>query len=107
MFILDTDTLSIFQRARGREYEILASRVRAMVDPDIRMTIITAEEQMRGWLSVLAKAKSTNETIHAYGRLEVFVDNYRRIEIVPFTDRAAVEFMLLHKSNRRAGTMDL
>jgi len=77
------------------------------LDPsDVGTTIITYEEQSRGWLSVVSRAKSATEQIEAYGRLENHLDYFRRVVVHGFTAPAAVEFQRLRKLVR-IGTMDL
>lgn len=64
MIILDTDILTLIQRAAGPEYERLADRLDAS-DDEVAVTIISFEEQMRGGLAFIARAKSANEQIIA------------------------------------------
>jgi tRNA(fMet)-specific endonuclease VapC len=59
VIVLDTDTLGIVQRANGHAYERLAKRL-FDVDDDVCVSIVTFEEQMRGWLAFIAKTKSTD-----------------------------------------------
>ena len=47
MIILDTDLLSIVQRASGPDYDTLAGRLDAAED-EAAVTIVNFEEQMRG-----------------------------------------------------------
>ena len=58
MIILDTDVLSIAQRGESSGYERLATRLDS-ADDDVGVTIISFEEQMRGWLAFIAGAKSS------------------------------------------------
>lgn len=57
MIILDTDALSIIQRGAGRDYGVLAGRLDT-ADDEVVVTIISFEEQMRGWLAFIARAQS-------------------------------------------------
>ena len=50
VLILDTNLLTIVQRASGDEYETLVRRLNA-ADDLVCVTIISFEEQMRGWLA--------------------------------------------------------
>ena len=49
MIVLDTDVLTIVQRATGPEYARLVSRLEAAPAQPVGVTIISFEEQMRGW----------------------------------------------------------
>ncbi|HXP59551.1 MAG TPA: hypothetical protein VN829_03615 [Dongiaceae bacterium] len=64
MIILDTDNLSIVQRGNGQEYERLARRLDAVAD-EVTVSIISFEEQMRGWLAFIARARSAGQQIIA------------------------------------------
>jgi len=61
MLVLDTDILTIIQRASSVEYARLIARLPASDPLSVHVTIITVEEQLRGWLSYVAKAQ-TKET---------------------------------------------
>ncbi len=62
---------------------------------------------MRGWLAVLAKARTISQQVSAYARLLRQLDDYRKIRVLPFDERAAAEFERLQKLKLRVGTMDL
>lgn len=62
---------------------------------------------MRGWLSFISKAKTTDEMIFAYERLHRFLGNYRTAKVLDFDERAAQEFKNLKSQKIRIGTMDL
>jgi len=64
VIILDTDNLSIVQRGNGQEYERLARRLDAVAD-EVTVSIISFEEQMRGWLAFIARARSAGQQIIA------------------------------------------
>jgi tRNA(fMet)-specific endonuclease VapC len=65
MYILDTDHLSLIQRNRQEGKRILA-RLAAIGDREVAVTIITYEEQIRGRLGLLARAKNLDEQVFAY-----------------------------------------
>jgi len=106
VIILDTDCLSIFEREKHLESVLRANL--AHFDPaDISTTIITYEEQMRGWMSYLSKAKNLEQQIVAYKRLNQFLENFRKINVLPFDEEAAQVFQDLRSKKVRIGTMDL
>jgi tRNA(fMet)-specific endonuclease VapC len=106
MYILDTDHLSLIQR-NGEQGKRILARLADLRDRQIAVTVITYEEQIRGRLAVLAKAKTIEEQVIAYQRLEQHVIDYRSIEIVPFATTAALEHQRLRKAYPRLGNMDL
>jgi tRNA(fMet)-specific endonuclease VapC len=50
-------------------------------------TIITYEEQTRGWLAYAGKSRDLPHQIKAYARLKSHLAMYGRIEVVDFTLR--------------------
>ena len=78
------------------------------VSPDeVVTTIITYEEQMRGWMAYLARAKSMGQEVEAYHRLRRHLDNYRQIPTLGFGEKAAAKFQSLRRARIRIGSMDL
>jgi tRNA(fMet)-specific endonuclease VapC len=58
MIILDTDTFTLLQQGESKEKATLQARL-SRVDPaEILTTVITYEEQTRGWLEYKAHAPS-------------------------------------------------
>ena len=106
MYILDTDHLSLIQRNNQEGRQILA-RLATIEDVLVAVTIITYEEQIRGRLSVLSKAKTLDEQVVAYQWLQKLSENYRSIQILPFDQAAGLEYQRLRKVYPRLGNMDL
>jgi len=107
MIILDTDCLSIFERERHFDTSILRANLSHFDTEDIAVTIITYEEQMRGWMSFIAKAKTVEQQIYAYHRLNQFLENFRKINVLPFDENAAEIYKDLKSNKIRIGSMDL
>lgn len=74
---------------------------------EIAVSIITFEEQMRGWMAFIAKANSIEKQISAYEKLGRFLESYRYIPIIQFDENAAKVFQDLKSRKIRVGTMDL
>ena len=53
----DTDALTLIQKRAGEAFESLAAYLDDE-DDDVSVTIISFEEQIRGWMSLIARAKS-------------------------------------------------
>jgi tRNA(fMet)-specific endonuclease VapC len=106
MYILDTDHLSVIDRG-GEQAKGLLQRL-ASIDPtQVATSIISYEEQMRGWLSYIAKAQTVEKQVEAYKELKRQLNNYCIIPVVEFDEQAAQEFQRLKKLYPRLGTMDL
>ena len=106
MYILDTDHLSFIQR-NGKEGKKILARLAILDNPEVAVTVITYEEQVRGRLSFLSKANTIDRQVLAYQGLEQLVLDYQSIVIVPFNRIAVLEHQRLRKSYPRLGNMDL
>lgn len=106
MIILDTDVLSLVQRADGPEYHHLVERLDA-ADEEVAITIVSFEEQMRGWLAYIARAKSSLQQIEAYASLHTLLDDFALRPVLDFDENSATEFERLTRAKLSIGTMDL
>jgi tRNA(fMet)-specific endonuclease VapC len=106
MVLLDTDHISLLDRG-GAEGARIRNRLRSVPPDDVATTIISYEEQMRGWLSRIAQAPTLERQVAAYGELKRQLRNYCDIAVVDFDEKAAAEFERLKKARIRIGTMDL
>jgi tRNA(fMet)-specific endonuclease VapC len=106
MYIIDTDHLSLIQR-NGQEGKQILARLAAIEKTVVAVTVITYEEQVRGRLSVLAKAKTLDQRVLAYQGLQQLVKDYRSIAIAPYSHSADLEHQRLRKAYPRLGNMDL
>jgi tRNA(fMet)-specific endonuclease VapC len=70
-------------------------------------SIVTYEEQTRGWFSRLAKARGVAEQVEIYARLDRHLANFRKLIVLSFDDVAATHFQRLRSQRVRVGTMDL
>lgn len=107
MIVLDTDHLSVLEWEAGATARRLLARLAQITPDEAVTTIINFEEQMRGWLAYLARARTLAQQVEAYRRLKKHLDNYRTTPVLEFDARAAAEFQRLRKSHRGIGTMDL
>lgn len=107
MIVLDTDCLSLLERERLLESSKLLKALEEHRSDNIFTTIITFEEQMRGWLSFIARCKNLEEQVAGYERLHRFLESYRNTPVLDFDAKAAAVFRGLKDSKIRIGTMDL
>ncbi|MBO3458585.1 type II toxin-antitoxin system VapC family toxin [Aetokthonos hydrillicola Thurmond2011] len=106
MYLLDTDHLTILERG-GNVAQRLRKRLSSLTTAEIGVTIITYEEQTRGWLGYIAKTNSVEQQIIAYSKLEKHIATFSKITIVGFDDAAATIFKQYRANYPRLGTMDL
>ena len=108
MLVLDTDLLSIIQQQEGDAFERLSAKLEvACAIESVCVTIVSFEEQMRGWLTFIASARTVELQLRAYSRLHEMLRDYCAREVLGFDNSAALQFNRLRKSKIRIGTMDL
>jgi tRNA(fMet)-specific endonuclease VapC len=103
LFILDTDTLQLFQDNHGPVVE----RVAPLRPSDLAITIISVEEQLSGWYTQLRKAKDNIHLQWAYRRLANNIRFLARIQIFEFDKHAIDRYEILKKLKLKIGKMDL
>ena len=81
MYILDTDHLSVLER-KGANVQPLLQRMMAIDPAQISTTIISYEEQMRGWLSYVAKAQ-TERMFENTDKIDQFIPALVKIPLNP------------------------
>ena len=85
----------------------LIGRLDQSADPFIATTIVSFEEQMRGWTAAIHGERSVHRQVAYYDRLGRMVEFFKRWTIVPFDSLAADQFMSLKESRVRIGSQDL
>jgi tRNA(fMet)-specific endonuclease VapC len=102
-YVLDTDHVSLAQRNHPAVLQHLA-----LTDPaEISVTIITVEEQLRGWLKVVRRAPRGPRLASAYSALRAAMYYYRRIRMLDFDAEASELYEGLLAQKIRIGTHDL
>jgi tRNA(fMet)-specific endonuclease VapC len=107
MILLDTDHLSVLKYDEHPRCQGLRERMNASDDPFFATTIISAEEQLRGWLAKIHAAKDAEKQVAWYdqlARLIVFLADWH---VVAFDQQAAAEFKRLQRMRLRIGAFDL
>ena len=107
MIVLDTNHLTTLQYAESDAAVKLAERLEALPEGEVATTIVSFEEQMRGWLAAIHSRKSVADQVPLYGRLELLLRFFGSWRVLGFDEAAATEFERLRKQRLRLGTMDL
>jgi tRNA(fMet)-specific endonuclease VapC len=107
MILLDTDHVTVLRYEEDPRCAALSARRSRAVGERFATTVITLEEQMRGWLAKLGRARDVRAQIGAYGDLAKVVAFFGRWQIVGFDSRAADEFQRLRRQRVRIPTPDL
>lgn len=106
MYLLDTDHISLIARA-GAEGRRILERLSGAEQDLIAVSIISYEEQVRGWLSEIAAARTVDRQKPKYIELTRMLTYYCATPILPFDDTAVSEYQRLWLMRLRVGTMDL
>jgi tRNA(fMet)-specific endonuclease VapC len=106
MIVLDTDHLTVIQRQSEPAYSILRDRLRRTAE-NVATTIVSVEEQMRGWLAVINRTAGATQEVAAYQRLRALFSFFGGVVILDFDEAAAEQLASLRRKRLRLGTMDL
>ena len=71
------------------------------------MTIVSFEEQMRGWLAYIARAKDDAQEIEGYARLRALLEDFQARPVLDYDAKATIALQELVSQRVRIGTMDL
>jgi tRNA(fMet)-specific endonuclease VapC len=84
LHVLDTDILSLLQR---RHPDVVRA-VSALSPDQLAITVITVEEQLTGWYSLIRKARTRAQTAFAYDRLAATAQGLSGLRILPLSEPA-------------------
>jgi len=87
MIVLDTDYMSLLQWSKGTNRMPFLQRVRSLEAENLATTIVTYEEQTRGWMAVKAKARTVIQEIEAYSRLRRHLATGRSSSLISINTR--------------------
>jgi len=107
MILLDTDHLSVLSYPEGSKSAVLAARMEDTGEQTFGTTVVSVEEQVRGWLAEINRWRQLHKQIPAYERFAVLFDFLSNWEIAQFDQRAADKCEGLRKQRVRIGTQDL
>src|SRR4051794_21545494 len=103
LFVLDSDTLSLLEHG----HEAVSARAASHSAGEIAIAVITVDEVLRGWFSMVRKAKNSRQLALAYDRLARSVSFLFRTRILTFSETAIATFSQLVKAKLHVGANDL
>ena len=105
MLVLDTDHLTVLDgdAIAGTSLQLRLEQA----GEEVVATIVSAEEQLRGWLARIHSLRSVHDQIAAYSKLQQRLAFYAEWTLLPWTTGAADRFVEFRKAGVRIGTMDL
>jgi tRNA(fMet)-specific endonuclease VapC len=107
MILLDTDHLTILKYTASARGEELGARLEKSADREICTTILSVEEQWRGWFAVIARHRDVRRQVKPYRELVELHTFLSGWTILRFDDPAADRFEDLRAGGERIGSMDL
>jgi tRNA(fMet)-specific endonuclease VapC len=106
-WVLDTDHLSLFQRG----HPSVRQRINQINFANTAITIVTLEEQMKGWLNIINKyndrSSESEKLILAYKGLRDGVEYLNKLKLLDFDLSAHNCYKELVIQRIRIGTRDL
>ncbi len=105
MYVLDTNHLR--ELVNGTP---LGDRLRGRLDESrqpVVTTVVNADECLRGWLALIAAAKSPERECVAYLRLNAIIDVLADLIRLPYDTDSAGRFLAYRKDGVRIGSKDL
>jgi tRNA(fMet)-specific endonuclease VapC len=102
-YVVDTDIMTLFQSGHAA----VLRHVEACPPGDLAISIISIEEELRGWYTKLRRAKKPHQLARVYQRLTDAVRFFSRLQILSFTEPAIARYDDLRKAFRNIGKNDL
>jgi tRNA(fMet)-specific endonuclease VapC len=101
-YLLDTDTVS---RLFCQSDDVLADRFLA-VSHEVCISIVTAEEMLRGAIAVIRTEETQGRRLAGYGRLESLLSFLHPFSIISFDEDTQAIYDAMPASVRRIGAGD-
>jgi len=78
MILLDTDMMTTLHAPPSPARDRLVQRLETAdaAGEEVAVSIVSFEEQMRGWMSVISRARDAAGQVPAYGRLRRLLEQY-------------------------------
>jgi tRNA(fMet)-specific endonuclease VapC len=102
VYVFDTDMLTLYEEGHPR----VTSRVIAHPPQELATTVISVEEQLSGWFTMVRRAKTRAALAQIYRRLARTVTFFGRMTIISFTEEAMARFETLRDMKLNVGKMD-
>jgi tRNA(fMet)-specific endonuclease VapC len=106
-YLLDTDHISILQRATGEDFARLLAQVAPCAPTALAFSIISLHEQVVGCHTYINQARTADALVRGYAMLETVLHTFRRATVLPFDAAAAAVATTLVAQRVRVRMMDL
>jgi tRNA(fMet)-specific endonuclease VapC len=103
LHVLVTDILTLYREGHA----VVVPRVDSQLVPEVAITVMSVEEQLSGWYSLVRQAKRPEDLAHAYLRLASSTRFLGRWNIFSYTEAAIARFKQLQGMKLNVGGNDL
>jgi tRNA(fMet)-specific endonuclease VapC len=103
LYVLDTDILSLYQDG----HPAVVQNVHAHPVAELAVTVISVEEHLTGWYTLLRRAKKRAQLVRTYAKLAKAVQLLAGFQIPSFTEPAIDRYDQLRVSHRQVSKNDL
>jgi tRNA(fMet)-specific endonuclease VapC len=107
LFILDTDLVTILQLRSQPAFDRLQARLQAQAVDDVVTTIITFQEKVQGWMSLLHQTRTPRKILWVYRELLTTLRYFCAVKVLSFDQAAQDHVAALKQQRLRIGTLDL
>jgi tRNA(fMet)-specific endonuclease VapC len=104
---LDTDHITLLQRATGQAYVTLRGRMAQYPLAELAFPIISLHEQVVGCHTYINQAPTTADLVRGYAMLTIVLSTFTRAPVLPFDAAAAAVYDTLVTRRVRLRRMDL
>jgi tRNA(fMet)-specific endonuclease VapC len=103
LYVLDADVFSLYRRG----YPNLDEKIDSYPFEELAITVITVEEEVSGWYSLLRQARTPDQEVRAYEHLAEAIPLLARWRLIPMSLPALRQFETLKRMNLNVRKMDL
>jgi tRNA(fMet)-specific endonuclease VapC len=88
VYVLDSDILSLYQRGDA----VVRGNVSTRPPSDVTISVISVEELLSGWYTLLRRVKNRKDLARGYQRLATAVAFLAQFPILPFSEPAILRY---------------
>lgn len=103
LYLFDTDLLTLF----ADHHTAVCKRASEHSPDELATSVITIEEQLTGWYTLLRQAKTDQQLVAAYEGMTYSIRFVSRLQIFSYSAEAAARVAAFKKARLKIKTMDL
>jgi tRNA(fMet)-specific endonuclease VapC len=106
-YLLDTDHITLLQRATGPAFATLQTRIAQKPVADLAVSILSLHEHVVGCHTYVNQARTADDLVRGYTMLTTVLRPFARATVLPFDAAAAAMYGTLVAHRLRVRLMDL